>query len=61
METKKVKWGGKGWEFYKPKKNKIKIFILGSFIIGLLITPMTNWMMVPTLKILNKFPLWIYK
>ena len=50
-----------GWEFYKPKKNRVKLFLVGGFVIGCLVTPMTNWMLVPMFKVLNKFPLWIYR
>lgn len=46
---------------YKPNINKIKAgFVLG-FIVLLLITPCTNWLLIPLYKILNKFPLWLYR
>lgn len=48
-------------ENYKPKANKIKRFGLVSLVIVCLVTPMTNWLLIPTFKLLNRFPLWMYK
>ena len=52
---------GFGFESYKPKRNKIKAsFVLG-FVVLCLITPCTNWLIVPLYKTLTKFPLWLYR
>ncbi|GBE19334.1 hypothetical protein BMS3Abin17_00057 [archaeon BMS3Abin17] len=48
-------------KYYTPKKNNIKLFWLVGFGLVLIITPFSNWLMIPTFKLLGKFPLWIYK
>lgn len=47
--------------YYTPKKNKVKLFGLVGFVVLCLVTPLTNWLILVSGKILNKFPLWIYK
>lgn len=48
-------------EHYAPKPNKFKqVALLG--VVGLLLaTPLTNWALIPFMKILNKYPLWVYR
>ena len=48
-------------EHYTPRANKFKQGALLGFVGLCLITPMTNWLLIPTTKILRAFPLWIYK
>lgn len=61
MNTIKINWGYNSYEFYKLKKNKIKTGLLFSLVFLCLVTPFTNWIMIPAFKLLNKFPLWLYK
>ena len=61
MKTKKITWGLNSYEFYKPNKNIIKLSLVSAFIILCLVTPFTNWLMIPMFKVLNKFPIWLYK
>jgi len=60
VKTKRIIWGTKTYEFYKPQRNKIKLSLIGAFIIACLITPATNWLMIPTFKFLNK-SIWLYQ
>lgn len=48
-------------EHYKLKPDKFKQCVLLGFMGLYLITPMTNWLLIPLNKILNKFPLYMYK
>jgi len=48
-------------ESYKPKTNKFKRIGLIGLVVICLVTPFTNWLLIPIMKILNKFPMWIYK
>lgn len=47
--------------WYKPKKNKKKVGLIGGVIGLCLITPCTNWLMIPMFKTLNKYPMWLYR
>ena len=51
----------KSIKLYTPKRNKIKVALLGAFVVACLITPFTNWMILVSGKVLNKFPLWLYR
>lgn len=46
---------------YKPKRNKIKLGVLISLVGVCLVTPLTNWVLIPVFKLLNKHPMWLYK
>jgi len=48
-------------EWYTPIKNKKKVGLVGGFVGLCLITPCTNWMLVPMFKLLNKYPMFLYK
>jgi len=48
-------------ESYKPKANKFKRVGLFSLVVFCLVTPFTNWLLIPTFKVLSKFPMWLYK
>lgn len=61
MRTQRFKWGCRRWEFYKPKRNKIKLSLLLAVAVFLIITPFTNWLFIPIGKLLNKYPLWVFK
>jgi len=51
----------KSIKLYKPKRNKKKVSLLVGFMTLLILTPMTNWLMIPTFKLLGKYPLWLYR
>lgn len=55
------RWIGRTYTFYTPQRNKVKVGIVATFFTALLLTPGTNWMAYPVIKILNKFPHWMYK
>ena len=57
--TKKFTWGENSYELYTPKRNKVKVGMLFAFVGFLFATPMTNWLLIPTIKILNK-TMWLY-
>ncbi len=59
-KTKKYQWGFSSWEFYKPQRNKKKLAIVFGVVVGLLVTPFTNWLLIPLGKFLNK-SLWVYR
>jgi len=46
-------------KLYTPKRNKFKLFLLGAFVLGCLVTPATDWLIFVLGKTLN--PMWIYK
>jgi len=48
-------------KYYTPKKNKVKLLGLVGFVILLLVTPFTNWLLLFSGKLLNKYPLYLYK
>jgi len=51
----------KSISLYKPKRNKLKVGLLIGLVVTCLITPFTNWFLLVAFKVLNKFPLWVYK
>ena len=46
---------------YTPKKNKLKLGLLGLVSIVCLVTPFTNWFLFVVGSVLNKFPLWVFR
>jgi len=46
---------------YKPKQNIIKKISIIGVIVFCLFTPFTNFILIPIFKLLNKFPMWLYK
>jgi len=48
-------------ESYKPRRNKFKLLALFGFVGLLFATPCSNWLLIPTMKLLNKYPLYMYK
>jgi len=48
-------------KLYNPKRNKKKVGLLMGFMTLLILTPMTNWLIIPTFKLLGKYPLWLYR
>ena len=61
MKTTKFIWGGRTFEYYKPKKNKVKVGLVGGFAGLCLITPCTNWALIPMFKLLGNNPGWLYR
>ena len=62
MKTTKYKWGETTFEFYKPKVNRKRQFLLGSLILGDIILPMTFGLGIFLSKLITKFnPLFLYK
>ena len=45
---------------YKPQRNKVKVALLVAFVVGCLVTPFTNGLILVAGNVLNKFPLWVY-
>ena len=54
-------WGNKKIIMYTPQRNKIRLGLIIGFLLLLIITPFTNWLSIPLFKIINKFPMWLYR
>lgn len=51
----------KGINLYTPQRNKVKLLSLIGFVVLCLVTPCTNFLLLAVGKVLNKYPLWLYK
>ena len=48
-------------EPYKPVRNRFKVGLVVAVFVGCICTPCTNWLILVTGRMLNKYPLWLYK
>lgn len=61
MKTRTYTWGNRKFQFYDPKINNSKRLGVLGFVALCLVTPATNWMLVPARKILLNNLIWMYK
>ena len=62
MNTNKIQWGNRTWEFYKPKINRKRQGVIFGLILGDIILPMTFGIGIAATKLITKLnPLFLYK
>jgi len=56
-----IGYRARGINLYTPQRNKIKLMGLIGFVVLCLVTPCTNFLLFGVGRVLNKYPLWLYK
>lgn len=54
-------WGESNYELYEPRMNQYKKFGIGGFVVACILTPGTNWMLIPIKMLVKRNLGWFYR